>query len=225
MNHAKERIKEVEEVLRPGGFQIKYWILSGEGNRNDAIISNTDQEKVLGLEWKPKQDVFSFKVKLNFSKRTREGRTEPNVSYGDFESRIPCMLTKRTVLSQFATLYDPLGLLTPFTLKTKLMIRSIILEANENKSKGWDEPISGTLYSEAVDLFREMLEIEKLTFGRCLRTTDVTTDPELIIFCDSSMKAYGAVAYVRRKKQNGTYCVKLLCSKNRIAPMKQISIP
>ena len=70
-----------------------------------------------------------------------------------------------------------------------------------------------------------MLEIEKLTFGRCLRTTDVTTDPELIIFCDSSMKAYGAVAYVRWKKQNGTYCVKLLCSKNRIAPMRQISIP
>ncbi|XP_045109596.1 uncharacterized protein LOC123503684 [Portunus trituberculatus] len=224
-NHAMERIKEVEEVLRPGGFQIKYWILSGEDNRNDAIISNTDQEKVLGLEWKPKQDVFSFKVKLNFSKRTREGRTEPNVSYGDFESRIPCMLTKRTVLSQFATLYDPLGLLTPFTLKTKLMIRSIILEANENKSKGWDEPISGTLYLEAVDLFREMLEIEKLTFGRCLRTTDVTTDPELIIFCDSSMKAYGAVAYIRWKKQNGTYCVKLLCSKNRIAPMRQINIP
>ena len=69
---AMERIKEVEEVLRPGGFQIKYWVLSGEGDDINAKVLNTEQENVLGLGWKPKQDNFSFKVKLNLSKRTRE---------------------------------------------------------------------------------------------------------------------------------------------------------
>ena len=220
-----ERIKEVDEVLRPGGFQIKYWVLSGEGDDNNAKVLNTEQEKVLGLGWKPKQDNFSFKVKLNFSKRTREGRAESDVNYDDFESRMPRLLTKRSVISQFATLYDPLGLLTPFTLKAKLMMRSIIMEVNQGNSKGWDESLSETLYSETMDLFREMFEIEKLSFRRCVRPTDVIKDPELIIFCDSSMKAYGAVAYIRWEKQDGKYHVNLLCAKNRIAPIRQISIP
>lgn len=118
---AMERIKEVEKV-RPGGFQIKYWILSRGGEDNNDKVLNYEQEKVLGLGWKPKQDKFSFKVKLNFSKRTREGRAESVVNCDDFESRMPCLLTKRSVLSQFASLYDPLGLLTPFTLKTKLTV-------------------------------------------------------------------------------------------------------
>lgn len=222
---AMERIKEIEKVLRPGGFQIKYWVLSGEGEDNNDKVLNSEQEKVLGLGWKPKQDKFSFKVKLNFSKRTREGRAESYVNCDDFERRMPCLLTKRSVLSQFASLYGPLGLLTPFTLKTKLMMRSIIMEVNKGDSKGWDEPISETLYSETMDLFREMFEIEKLSFRRCVKPTDVIKDPELIIFCDSSMKAYGAVAYIRWEKQDSMYHVNLLCAKNRIAPMRQISIP
>ncbi|XP_068224562.1 uncharacterized protein [Palaemon carinicauda] len=66
---ALERIKEVEEVLRLGGFQIKYWVLSGEDKDNNARVLNTEQEKVLGLSWKPKLDTFSYRVKLNFSKK------------------------------------------------------------------------------------------------------------------------------------------------------------
>ncbi|XP_068214422.1 uncharacterized protein [Palaemon carinicauda] len=222
---AMKRIKEVEEVLRLGGFQIKYWVLSGEDKDNNARVLNTEQEKVLGLSWKPKLDTFSYRVKLNFSKKTCEGRIESDVNCDNFESCMPPLLTKRSVLSQFAKLYDPLGLLTPFTLKTKLLMRSIIVEINEGHSRGWDDPISDTLYSEAKNLFREMFEIENICFSRCVRPADVIKDPELIIFCDSSIKAYGAVAYVRWEKQDGNYYVNLLCSKNRIAPMKQISIP
>ncbi|XP_068229104.1 uncharacterized protein [Palaemon carinicauda] len=222
---ALERIKEVEEVLRLGGFQIKYWVLSGEDKDNNARVLNTEQEKVLGLSWKPKLDTFSYRVKLNFSKKTCEGRIESDVNCDNFESCMPPLLTKISVLSQFAKLYDPLGLLTPFTLKTKLLMRFIIVEINEGHSRGWDDPISDTLYSEAKNLFREMFEIENICFNRCVRPADVIKDPELIIFCDSSIKAYGAVAYVRWEKQDGNYYVNLLCSKNRIAPMKQISIP
>ena len=222
---AMERINEIDYVLRLGGFQIKYWVLSGEGDDSIAKVLNTDQEKVLGLGWKPKQNIFSFKVKLNFSKKTREGRLESDVTYEDFESHIPRLLTRRSVLSQFATLYDPLGLLTPFTLKTKLMMRSIIMEVSQGNSKGWDEPLSENLYSETLKLFGEMFEIEKLSFRRCIKPTAVIKDPEMIIFCDSSKKAYGAVAYVRWEREDGGYHVNILCSKNRIAPMRQLSIP
>ena len=79
------------------------------------------------------------------------------------------------------------------------MMCSIILEI-KGISKGWDEPISETLYSEIMDLFYEMLEIEKLSFRRCVRQIGGIKDPGLIIFCDSSMKAYGAVAYIRWEK-------------------------
>lgn len=94
---------EVEEVLRPRGFQIKYWVFSG-GDDNNAKVLNSEQEKVLGLGWKPKQDNFS---KLNLTSIKGQGKVEQSdVNCSEFESLMPCLLTKRSVLSQFATLYD-----------------------------------------------------------------------------------------------------------------------
>lgn len=59
--------------------------------------------KTLGITWLPKEDVFVFKInQLYLSERPT---------------------TKRTILSDIAKLYDPLGLTGPVILTAKLILQ------------------------------------------------------------------------------------------------------
>ena len=53
--------------------------------------------------------------------------------------------------------------------------------------------------------------------NRCYQLPSVQTKKaELHVFCDSSKRAYGAVAYWRFCLPNGTYHIAFVCSKNRV---------
>jgi hypothetical protein len=43
-------------------------------------------------------------------------------------------------------------------------------------------------------------------------------------FCDASEKAYGAALYIRSTSREGIV-VRLACSKNRLAPVKKVTLP
>ena len=60
-------------------------------------------EKVLGMIWIPKEDAFKFIVNI-----TLEG--------GSNHQFIPDVITPRMMLSQVARIYDPMGLVAPFTV-------------------------------------------------------------------------------------------------------------
>ena len=61
-------------------------------------------------------------------------------------------------------------------------------------------------------------------FERCLKPSDAICNPVLIIFCDASEDAYGSCAYVRWQRQGGGFACNLIVSKNRLAPIKKMSI-
>lgn len=63
---AIERMRQVEEVLEAGGFVMQQWVMSGDERCLNKKVLDVNHEKVLGLYWKPKEDVISFKIKLNF---------------------------------------------------------------------------------------------------------------------------------------------------------------
>ncbi|XP_033220998.1 uncharacterized protein LOC117175397 [Belonocnema kinseyi] len=43
--------------------------------------------------------------------------------------------------------------------------------------------------------------------------------------CDASEKAYGACIYIRSTDNQGVHHISLICSKSRVAPLKQITLP
>ena len=116
---------EIEKILKRGGFEIKHCIVSkqreeSKGTKNDVEMKTVDSvgEKVLGMIWNPKEDVFQFKVHLNFSE-SRKGRMDRV----QIIEEPPKKLTLRSVLGQIAKVYDPLGLVPPHILEGKVLLR------------------------------------------------------------------------------------------------------
>ena len=131
--------------------------------------------------------------------------------------------TKRMILSWVNGLYDPLGLVAPFLVRAKILMRK--LWTGDAKGMGWDDVVTTTLQSEWNQFFLEMFDVEKCHFKRCLKPKDAADDDiKLIIFCDSSEVAFGACAYARWRLKDGSYHCSLIMEKTHIAPLSTISI-
>lgn len=138
-------ISDTETVLREGNFHIKHWTVSGDGHGLDSMsILNVNNAKVLGLQWLPSQDDFVFTVSVNFSRKSNGVGLSPGMTKDQCLIEFPQTLTRRMVLRQLASIYDPLGFLLHVPLKAKLLMRSLVMkEAGTDKGKviDWDEPL------------------------------------------------------------------------------------
>ncbi|XP_071519126.1 uncharacterized protein [Panulirus ornatus] len=226
---ALERMKTTEEILKRGGFQMKQWVMSGSHDMTeDSKIIATEVEKVLGMIWEPKKDQFSYKVKINFSTKRKKFRTASDLTVEEIVQKIPKQQKKRMILSQVASLYDPSGLATPFTIRCKLLMRHLITRKQECKADeqlGWDEPIPDEMHVQWVDLFQDMYALEDLKFRRCIKPDNALGNPTLVIYTDASNIAYSTCAYIRFELKDGTFSAQLLAAKSRIAPIRQITTP
>ena len=139
---ATKLAKDIDHVLDVGGFAIKHWIVSGDQRKSTPGIKllSTETEKILGLTWKPVEDVFTFSVQLTFLRRGEKSDEGVKVSSGNIAD-IPTILTRRMVLSQVAGVYDPLGLAVPYILAAKILMRKLCQE-NSNSPQEWDKPLS-----------------------------------------------------------------------------------
>ena len=98
-NEAKMLIADVDEVLATGGFQVKKWtsnvtLNSKECSEEIVLGGETHTEKVLGTVWLPKEDKFSFKIRIE------------SASMKDNATMGPMKLTKRQILSKLAGIFD-----------------------------------------------------------------------------------------------------------------------
>ena len=222
---AKIITKNISKILKEADFHIKDWVISSDKHIpvDFELFHFLDGvERVLGMSWVPYGDYFRYAVKLNFSKKKNKIRTEPDLSSADeIENKIPVNLTKRMILSQLNGIYDPLGLVSPFVIKGKILLRKLWVDS---ENSDWDHPVSEKMRQEWVRFFEEMFQLPELLFERCVKPNDSIGDPILIIFSDASREAYGACCYVRWELDNGTFQSKLLISISKIAPVKVITI-
>ena len=225
LNEAKELTEDIDRLLQPGGFEIKHWTIHSESESSRSILESDSSlstgtpesscndikgdkqnnfhqigtkgpnQKVLVAAWNPKTDSFHFSVRINFSPKRKKIRTGPDLNINQIPSEIPIALTKRMVLSQVNGIYDPLGLATPFTAKAKILLRKLC--GSNMKNLDWDEPIPDEFRKEWIDFFRQLFQMENITFQRCIKPEEAIGDPILVLFSDGSENIFGNCAYAR----------------------------
>lgn len=74
----------------------------------------------------------------------------------------------------------------------------------------------------------ELPQLHQLSIPRWYKThmqQQKGQDLKLHVFCDSSEKAYSAVAYLQGETKDGEVTVSLVASKSRVAPLKRMTLP
>ena len=153
--------------------------------------------KTLGVQWVPQSDTLTF----------------PSVEFAEITA------TKRSILSQLCKLFDPLGLLSPYSVRAKIIMQQIWLLGSE-----WDDPVSKEVHREFCQWLNELSDLSEVCCPRWILCDDNTSTTYVHVFADASKVAYGPVAYASVLKQDG-YVSQLIASRSRVAPLKQISIP
>ena len=202
------------KILKADNFIIKKWTISRDNC--DTDIDSNCTEKILGIEWEPKSDVLCIPVKLNFSALKNGIRTEPDITVYNLHEKLP---TKRNVMSQLSSMYDPLGLLTPFTVRGKILLRKLWMFNFD-----WDDSLPPDIRSECINFLKDILELPSISFQRCIKPQEAIGNPTLVIFSDASAEAFGCCAYAAWKTRDNDRKATLLASKGKIAPLKIISI-
>ena len=136
----------------------------------------------------------------------------------EFAMKLP--FTKRNVLRISAMFFDPLGVISPLVLQTRLLFKNIC-----NEKLDWDDVILEKFAKEWSVLLKSLGNIKHIDIDRYVSTTSNPDDIfELHGFCDASKVAYCAAIYVR-VISNSSVVTSLLTAKCRLVPNKDHTIP
>lgn len=199
------------ELCKRYGFDLRKWCSNSEVVVNNVPedfretsstlrINDKDTVKTLGLLYQPGSDMFRFSI-----------HQEVNISD---------KVTKRTILSEIAKIFDPLGLVGPVITSAKIFMQ-VLWQLKLN----WDESLPQSQYTQWFQNRSQLVKLNELQIQRCVLPVQDVKEVEIHGFCDASQSAYGACIYVRSSGENDENSVMLLCSKSRVAPLKTISIP
>ena len=89
----------------------------------------------------------------------------------------------------------------------------------------WDEPLPPHIQNQWMTLREQLPSLNELALPRCLLSPGKNQSFQLHLFTDASESAYAAAVYSRFVDENGVVTTRLLASKSRVAPVKQISLP
>ncbi|XP_055584745.1 uncharacterized protein LOC129737609 [Uranotaenia lowii] len=190
-----------EKVLRAIGVEV-----DGEAVRSLKIDPQIS-ERVLGMLWRPTEDVFSFGSFSNPALNTLiTSRRKP---------------TKREVLSVIMSIFDPLGLISHYVIHGKILLQDIWKSGAE-----WDDHLTDELYVRWVQWTDILADLQSIRIPRYLFYGSSTAihSVQIHTFSDASDSAYCSAVYVRGVTQNGIQC-SLVASKTKVAPLKTLSIP
>lgn len=198
---------ELVALLKLGGFDLRKWasnspeLLSRIGADQAVAINFSDDTvcsslKVLGLKWLPTVDCFSFDYNMSDS-----------------------TYTKRSVLKLLASIFDPVGFLSPCTFLAKCIMQDLW-----KLSLGWDDPLPLDLRDKWSVFITSLSSLSSIKIERHMLIPKFC-GVHLIAFCDASTRGYAACIYVRSVDPNNVVKTRLLISKSKVAPIKPLSIP
>lgn len=143
--------QQLQSTLNQYGFPLRKWCSSSpqlmnlmphaHDDPNFVVkLSEDDTVSVLGLLWQPISDCFKFIVK---------------------DWTPPTRMTKRTLLSDINSVYDPIGLISPVLIKGKIFVQQMW-----TLKLGWDELLPKDYQSRWIRFNLSLKSLAQLNIPR-----------------------------------------------------------
>ncbi|XP_028413930.1 uncharacterized protein LOC114536783 [Dendronephthya gigantea] len=214
VEEVKEKKAKTVSIFEDATFHLHKWhsnaseLEDTDQSANEGNVGNPEttfakqqlgtkgtETKILGMGWNKAQDRLSVVVN-----KERDAAS-----------------TKREALSQVASVYDPLGLVSPTTLVAKLLYREMCEE-----QLAWDEELNGSLKRRWKEWYENLPG--QYTVPRTLAPhREPVQSITLHGFGDASKNGVSAVVYAVAEQESGT-TQGIVCAKSRLAK-KSLTIP
>ena len=163
------------------------------------LTQSVSVQRALGVHWCVASDCLEFRIVL---------QDKP--------------LTRRRMLSTISSVYDPLGLASPFLLKGRKLLQSLC-----NSKLDWDDPVDDR-HHVAWQRWRSQLpSLETIKVSRCFKPDDFgdLIHASLHHFSDASLSGYGECSYIRLVDTAGRVHCSFVIGKFRVSPLKPVTVP
>ena len=195
------------ESLQEGSFRLTKFV----SNEPDVlkniptrdIEENSDIVRVIGQKWSLESNTLIMKPPTDFSTDAIE-------------------YTQRKIFNLVCSIFDPLGILSPLTIRFKILFHEIW-----KLGKKWDEPLPIQISRRLQKIRDSYFEMPKVHLIRTLTSLRYSeSSAELHIFVDASTAAMAAVAYLQITHNHSEVTkICFLIGKCKVAPIKQTSVP
>ena len=238
-----EMYKKLKSSFSNGGFNMRKWV-SNSANLQERIKDSEEQSpQVCQVQSKSVEEPKIQDEDQTFSSSLFESAKNPSrerlkvlgvgwdnqrdLLFLDLASPLETInkgtITKRAILGATSKFYDPLGILSPVIILSKIIFQAIC------KSKvDWDDPVDSFLHEQWLKLVQDTRKVGVVELKRHYFRGSSSADlqsAQLHGFADASEKAYGAVVYLRVELISGTVFTQLVSSKTRVAPIDGETIP
>ena len=203
----------MKQLCQRGGFNLTKFISNSRevlANIDGSLLAKSikdidiskDQlpiDRTLGVIWLINNDEIGFRIEFT---------DKP--------------LTRRGILSTICSIYDPLGLASPFLLEGRRILQQLVKQKLD-----WDEQIPSPQRVCWEKWRHDICQLKSRTIPRCYKPKGFgeIINTSLHCFPDASNEGYGVGSYLRFVNEEGSIATSLVMGKSRVAPIKQISVP
>ncbi|XP_064475734.1 uncharacterized protein LOC135389629 [Ornithodoros turicata] len=202
-------------IMKAAGMNLRKWTSNSvnlqvmfDGGLSCEATSSVSEilspQQILGVSWDKARDFLQVSLKSLFTFLLETGDT------------------KRFVLQASSRVFDPLGFMSPFTIRVKRLFQQLWIDGVD-----WDAKLPDQAQLEWKAWCTELPTLRLVSVCRHvgIYASNGARHVTLYAFSDASIHAYGAVVYACAKSQEPHSDVNLLVSKSRVAPVKELTLP
>lgn len=187
---------QLKTVFSSACFNLRKWCSNSKALLQ--YIPEPDQEarafnacvKALGISWNSREDIFTYEISIPID---------------------TCPQTKRQLTSEIASLFDPLGWISPVILIAKNIVQKLWRDKID-----WDAPVDRSYIALWQRIKGEFHLLNGLKIPRWIEF-DPNDEMEIHGFCDASEVGYAAAIYLKNKTKN---TINLVAAKAKVTPLK-----
>jgi hypothetical protein len=211
----------IPRMLAAGGMHVKYIVASGDASEwaREALGG-----AVLGVPYDVAADMIPYGLKVEMPLQSvpeAPGMPVDTARIADLQAGREVM-TRRKLLSMVMSEFDPLGLIGPVMVHSKIFLRELY---QTDQMTGWDGAISPTAREQWISWITAMQSMAAVSFPRSTKPAGSLGRPGVAGFADASLSAFCATVYMVWTDQQGVIQSRLIMGKCRVTPLHGTTIP